>query len=186
MSVYDVKIENLTELPRLEGSAIVSDCCGTLFEHGSDVLFPDVEDALRNVGCLALVSAFPDDSLMSARKEILGAQIGINSDRPVWYKGALFTEAARQLAGLTEDIIILGDRSVADVGVAKFVLGHHGFNTLGVRVARPNLPVSIKVDHVLRPGFAVCAGIAKLAGQDERFRPRDDEGRRIAQSFIAG
>lgn len=185
MSVYDVKIESLEDLPPLKGVFVLSDCDETLFEHGTTNLYPDVEQSLREVGQLALVSANPDVHLMRQRQEILRADIGVAAHRPVWYKGRLFSEVAQQLGGQTDSIVIMGDRSIADVGIAKFIFERHGYNTLGVRVARQDKSISLKADYVLRSGFAVCSTLVKLARQDEHFRPRDSEGQKIAESFLA-
>lgn len=185
MSIYDVKIESLKDLPPLAGAVVVSDCDETLFEHGTTTLFPDVEEALVGIGHLALVSANPDANLMSKRQDLLNASTGLAAHKPIWYKGRLFQEVAQELSEVTDSVVIMGDRSIADVGIAKHIFERRGFDTLGVRVARPNIPVSVRADYILRSGFSICSAFIKLAKQDDRFRPRDEDGQRIAESFLA-
>jgi len=185
MSIYDVKIENLEQLPSLEGAVVVSDCDQTLFEHGSLNMYPDVEEALSNVGRLMLVSANPDRALMHQRRSILNADSGVAANKPVWDKRNLFERVAEQLNGLTDNIVILGDRAVADVWMAKLIFAKHNFNTLGVRVARHNTPVAVKADYALRAGFLICSALIKFVGKDKHFRPSDKDGHSIAESFLS-
>lgn len=184
MTVYDIKIQSLEDLPSLDGSVVVSDCDETLFEHGTTNLYPDVKEALANVGYLALVSANPDKALMRQRQDKLDADLGISADKPVWYKGKLFRDVAKYLGGLTDSLVVMGDRSLADVGVPKVIFNNHGISTLGVRVARPDLPVSVKSDYILRTGFSVGSYLVKLVRQETIFRPHNEDGHKIAKSFL--
>lgn len=184
MTVYDFKVDNLEQLPKFSGMSVVSDCDGTLFEHGTTNLYPDVAQVLATVGCLALVSAHPDDDLLEQRKQILDAEISVNSNKPVWYKGKLFNQVAKSIGRLSNKAIILGDRPIADVGVAKFIFAKHNIQTLGVRVERPNQPHPSKADYLLRPILDFGSRLIKATGQDNHFRPHEDEGFEIAQRFI--
>lgn len=184
MTVYDLKINSLEQLPTVNYLPIVSDCDGTLFEHGTTILYPDVNLALGSVCCLALVSAHPDKDLMTERQQLLNADFAINADKPLWYKGKLFKELANDIASSYNKAIILGDRPVADVGVAKQVFAKHKIDTLGVRVDRPGQPLPSRLDYFLKPTFAVCSAIAKFTNQDTRLRPRFEESLKLTESFL--
>lgn len=184
MSFYDIKVRSLEELPSLSGLMVVSDCDGTLFEHGTDTVYPDVKPVLCAVGGLALVSAFPDSNLMSKRQNILDADISIHSQKARWYKGDLFAQTANYLDETIDKLIIIGDRPIADIGVAKMVFGRRGYKTLGVRVDRPGQPLPHKVDYLLRPGFLASSALIKLAKQDKYFRPNPEEGQKRVAEFL--
>ena len=77
-------------MPSLEGSTVISDCDGTLFEHGTSNAYPDVLPALESVGSLVLVSACPDAKLMEERHATLTADISIHTQKARWYKGDMF------------------------------------------------------------------------------------------------
>lgn len=180
MSVYDIKVESLDELPGFGSSVVVGDCDGTLFYPDTAELYPDVEEKLRSVACIALVSAHPDSDLLQGRMQAMGADIGINPDnnRPVWCKKALFTQAARRVLQITEQksAIIIGDRPLMDVGVGQVAFREQGFSTVGVCMARPEQPYPSKFDYVLRPAYRMGSLVAKATGQAERFRPTYSSG----------
>mgnify|MGYP001169811556 CR=1 FL=1 len=184
MIIYDLKINSLEHLPKVKNLPIISDCDGTLFEHGTTKAYPDVEQALGSASCLALVSAHPDEDLMQERQQLLGADIAISSSKPTWYKGKLFSEVASNLAKSINKAVILGDRPVADVGIAKMVFAHHKIDTLGVRIDRPNQPIPSRIDYLLKPTYAVCKTIVKISNQETRFRPNFVESLKLAEDFL--
>lgn len=184
MTVYDFKVNNLEQLPKFNGMSVVSDCDGTLFEHGTTNLYPEVAEVLATVGCLALVSAHPDDDLLEQRKQILDAEISVNSNKPIWYKGKLFKQVAKSIGELSNKAIILGDRPIADVGVAKFIFAKHNIQTLGVRVDRPNQPHPSRADYILSPLLNLSSKLIKATGHDNHFRPRKEVGLEIMDRFI--
>ncbi len=182
--IYDLKINSLEHLPTINNLPIISDCDGTLFEHGTTKIYSDVKQALGNASCLALVSAHPDKNLLLERKQLVGADFAISSNKPTWYKGKLFTEVASILGKSYDKAVILGDRPVADVGVAKHIFAQHNIDTLGVRVDRPNQPIPSRIDYLLKPTFSVCKTIIKLSNQDTRFRPNFTESFKLAEDFL--
>lgn len=184
MSFYDIKIETLEELPSLEGSTVISDCDGTLFEHGTSNAYPDVLPALESVGSLVLVSACPDAKLMEERHATLTADISIHTQKARWYKGDMFKKVADNIARSVDKVVIIGDRPVADVGVAKYVFGRKGYQTLGVRVDRLDQPLPHKVDYVLHPSFVIGSALIKVLKRDELFRPRFEDVQIIAENFL--
>lgn len=184
MSFYDIKIETLQDLPSLEGATVISDCDGTLFEHGTNNPYPDVLPAIESVGSLVLVSACPDAKLMKERHITLTADASIHAQKARWYKGDLFKKVADNFVKPIDKVVIIGDRPVADVGVAKYVFGRRGYQTLGVRIDRPEQPLPHKVDYLLHPSFIVGSALIKILKRDELFRPRFEDGKNIAENFL--
>ncbi len=184
MNIYDLKLNSLEQLPPVDNLPIISDCDGTIFEHGTTNLYPDVQMALGFVGCLALVSANPDKNLMAERKQILNADYAVNSDKPIWYKGKLFNEIAKDITNNSSKVVILGDRPVADVGIAKLIFSHYGIEAFGIRIDRPNQPLPSKLDYLLKPTFKICSKVAKSTRQDTKFRPNFTQSVQNAENFF--
>lgn len=186
MSVYDIKITSFNQLPGFGSSAVISDCDGTLFYPGSTELYPDVLEKIKSVACLALVSANPDKDLLEERMRLVGADIGNCPPKAKWNKKTLFGEAAQQVIGVSSmrRAVIVGDRPLMDVEVGQQAFRKEGFETVGVCVARPELPVPSTLDYLLRPTYRICSVVAKRIGQDERFRPTPDQGYERFASFI--
>ncbi len=184
MSFYDIKIETLKDLPSLEGVTVISDCDGALFKHGTSDAYPDVLPALESVGSLVLVSACPDAKLMEERHATLTADASIYAHKARWYKGDMFKKVADNIARSVDKVVIIGDRPVADVGVAKYVFGRKGYRTLGVRIDRPEQPLPHKVDYVLHPSFIIGSTLIKKLKRDELFRPRFEDSQNITENFL--
>lgn len=180
-------VVNSYEYPDLEGELfdlVITDGDGTQFLPDSCERISGSEDFMARLSFngLYLVSANPNQRLSQDRAEILGADGYVIPGRPVYLKHRLFVRAVEEHIakhGHPESVLVLGNRWVADILVAKAVLRRMNVQnrtSLCIRNQTEDNVHTSKAEQVVNRGLSFIEHIGAVSlvtiGVDELIRPR--------------